>query len=209
MAIASVELGFEEIVDLMGQTVGLTAPLQHRIGVVVVLSSMIEHRVERLLLTLRGEDIKGRRPSTDCMQITDLLREITSEAKGLPGDCAAVIDELCVVLGEFFGYRNAIVHGFPLPSGGGAATITSNANWHGETRKRPVNQAHVDARLLEMMINGAVNLYDVAAICATYAADQNTITTALLIDHGQRIKRARSSISEVVHIAALMNCEKY
>jgi hypothetical protein len=103
-------------------------------------------------------------------------------------------------------YRHAVVHGTMLPSST-MPTFIRNPGWHGEVRKRPSHDAHVDRNLLDMAIDSAWTLCQLVIATKMACTDPAKIAGIEILQ--SHVFRARSMASELRHLTALMNDDRY
>jgi hypothetical protein len=107
---------------------------------------------------------------------------------------------------DLIDYRHAVVHGTMLPSST-MPTFIRNPSWHGEVRRRPSHDAHVDRNLLDMAIDSAWTLCQVAVAARAACADPTKMASIATLK--SNVSRARSMASELRHLTALMNDDRH
>jgi hypothetical protein len=199
----------ERSAQILAQMAGWGFPpdIQQRIGVLAVVWSIFESNLETTLWALRGEKMDGIRPSTDKNpQVSDWIKRLGTSWSHLPTEAQEVLRVASLAAHDLMEYRHTLVHGWLLPSPTMPTSIR-NPRWHGEKRKRPSHDAHVDGNLLDMAIDTAWILcrvvYAARVACSEPAKVENL--TALK----QEVYRARSEANELRHLSELMNDEKY
>jgi hypothetical protein len=166
-----------------------------------------EAELEQVLWRLTGETPSGKIPTTDNMQISQRIAQFRLLCDKLEcGQWREVVNLCRDVAENLAAYRNAIVHGTLLPArvGGGMAL---NPRWHGELRKRPPRMAHIDERLVGMMLDA---LHEILIVVreATHG-DNPPNRNSRILGRRQQLMRARSQSGEVRYLTELMNSETY
>jgi hypothetical protein len=185
---------------------GFRPEVQQRIGALAVVWGVFESNLETTLWALRREEVAGVRPSTDKTQISDWIKELGKDWPQVSAEAQDVLRVASLTACDLMEYRHTIVHGWMsrspiMPS------FVRNPQWHGEKRKRPSHDAHVDENLLDMAIDSAWILCRV--VFAARAACAEPAKVASLAALKQEVSRARSQASELRHLTELMNYEKY
>lgn len=187
---------------------GITADLQQRIGAFAVTWGLFESTLEYAIWSLRNEDVRDARPSTERMQVGEWL-DVLGQGHSTFSTKANEVLRMAAIAGEdLMNYRHSLFHGHLLAFGTpGQASFLRNPAWHGETRKRPVGDAHVSLNLLDMAIEAAYYLLVVAKTVpkAQLEPSETEKLEAMLDDVG----RAKSFACELRNLTALMNYEKY
>jgi hypothetical protein len=185
---------------------GFRPEIQQRIGALAVVWGVFESNLETTLWALRGEEVAGVRPSTDKTQVSDWIRALGADWPQFPREAQDVLRAASLAAYDLMEYRHAIVHGWMLRSPTMPSFIR-NPRWHGEQRKRPSHDAHVDENLLDMAIDSAWILCRV--VFDTRGACIEPAKAASLAALKQEVSRARSQANELRHLTELMNDEKY
>jgi hypothetical protein len=185
---------------------GFRPEVQQRIGALAVVWGIFESNLETTLWALRREEVAGVRPSTDKTQISDWIKELGKDWPQVSAEAQDVLRVASLTACDLMEYRHTIVHGWMLRSPTMPSFIR-NPQWHGEKRKRPSHDAHVDENLLDMAIDSAWILCRV--VFAARAACAEPAKVASLAALKQEVSRARSQASELRHLTELMNYEKY
>ena len=185
---------------------GFRSEVQQRIGALTVVWGIFESNLETTIWALRGEVVAGVRPSTDKSQVSDWIRQLAEDWPQFPSEARDVLRMASLAAFDLMEYRHAIVHGSMLPSPT-MPTFIRNPRWHGEKRKRPGHDAHVDENLLDMAIDSGWVLCRV--VFGARAACAEPATVASLMELKQEVSRARSQTSELRHLTEMMNDEKY
>ena len=185
---------------------GFPPEVQQRIGALAVVWSVFEANLETTLWALRGEQVKGTRPSTDKTSAGDWIKELGKEWPQFPPEALEVLCSASLAASDLMDYRHALMHGWMLPSPT-MPTFIRNPSWNGEIRKRPSHDAHVDANLLDLALDCAWILC--CFVFATRAACADPAKVKALMALKRDITRARSQTNELRHLTELMNHEKY
>jgi|GEM_PF-1452448 len=185
---------------------GFPPEVQQRLGALAVVWGVFEANLETTLWALRGEQVKGARPSTDKTSVTDWIKELGQTWPRFTPLANEVFRAASLAAFDLMEYRHAVMHGWMLPSST-MPTFIRNPAWNGEVRKRPSHDAHVDANLLEMALDGAW------VLCRLVFAAREACTDPAKIKAVEALKRevtrVRGQVSELRHLTSLMNSEKY
>ena len=148
------------------------------------------------------------RPSTDKMTVVEWIQALGNPSTKVSEGGQALLREASLAAVDLMEYRHAVVHGWLVPSPLGPSFIR-NPRWKGEIRikRKASNEAHVDKNLLDMAIDTAWVLC--AVVFSVRAACENSSELGALLDLRQDVARARSQASELRHLTALMEHEKY
>ena len=187
-------------------SLGITVILQQRIGAFAVCLGLFESHLEGAIWKLRNEQVKGVRPSTDKMPVSDWLKLLAKGNDALSANANAVLSVAAIAADNLMDYRHSLFHGtlVGFPDG---AFFLRNSQWHGEVRKRPQGDAGVSEELLDMAIETAWILFRVAV--AIKQGNLDAALSAQLEAMKAEVKRARSFSGELRHLAILANNEKY
>jgi hypothetical protein len=196
---------------------GLLTILEHRyqmtpamlqgIGALIVMWATFEAELEKVLWQLSGETPYGKVPTTDKMQISqriDRFRLLGGEREG--EQWREVVNLFSDVAENLAAYRNAIVHGTLLPASVGGGMVL-NSRWHGELRKRRPVTAHIDERLVGIMLDALHELLIV--VTEATRGDDPPNTNSRILGRRQQLMRARNGSGEVRYLTELMNSETY
>jgi hypothetical protein len=186
---------------------GMPASTLQRIAALIVLWGTFESDLEKALWRFSGEDPAGKTPTTDKMQLSQKLAQFRKLAGGSEDNpWKEIVDLIADVAKNLKTYRDAIVHGRLLPTsvGGGFAL---NAAWYGEKRKRPASVAHIDDRLVGIMLDALHELITVVRELAH--GDDAPKIIGRVLSRRDSLKKAKSHSSEIIHLTALMNSETY
>lgn len=185
---------------------GFSPEVQQRLGALAVVWDVFETRLEITLWGLRGDDVRGTRPWTDKTTIGAWIEEFGKPRSQFPVEANAVLQDASISASDLMEYRHSLTHGWMLPSPTMPVFIR-NPRWNGEKRGRPSHDAHVDANLLDMAIDSAWTLCQVVVAVSDASSDEATVPKLLKLT--PEIARARSQASELRHLTALMNSDKY
>lgn len=185
---------------------GFPPEVQQRMGVLGIVWGVFETTLESTLWALHDEEVAGVRPSTDKSTVSDWIKALGEDPKRFGKDVHDLLQLASLTATDLMEYRHALVHGWliPFPSG---PTFIRNPRWNGELRKRESTDAHVDENLLDMAIDTAWVLCNV--VFATRAACKDPSRVEQLLAVKADLTRVRSQASELRHLTALMNHEKY
>lgn len=185
---------------------GLSQDVLQRIGALAVLWGVFETNLETTLWALRGESVASVRPSTDKSQVGEWIKDLGKRWPKMAVEANEVLHAASLAASDLMDYRHAIMHGTLLPAAAMPSFIR-NPRWHGEVRKRPTHDAHVDENLLDMAID-----------CARVLCEAVFVARAICIESGKSVNwkalkkevgRAVTQAGELRHLTELMNHEKY
>lgn len=204
------QIGSDRAIEALHADFGLNVICQQKIGAFIALMATFERLIELAAwAVLETGEIAGTRPFTDKVGLSEIIRSIRGRSKGNIGSLGKAIDLTCDAAEGISAYRNAIAHGWLMPSSEGQPYFLSNTSWHGEKRGRAPQDAHVSENLLDLAVDSAYVIVSAAraiflACSGPNAFDENSMTWH--IDH---LSRARGQANELRHLTALMNHEKY
>jgi len=185
---------------------GFTPNIQQRIGALAVIWSLFETNLETTIWALTGENVEGKRPSTDKSSVSTWIEVLPKHPERLSHSAQEVLQVTADAAKDLMDYRHAIMHGSVIPS----ATMPSfvrNPLWHGQKRGRMTHDAHVSENLLDMAIDCAWVLCKV--VFATRSACTDPAARLTLEGMKTEIARVRGMAGELRHLTELMNHEKY
>jgi hypothetical protein len=185
---------------------GFPPEVLQRLGALAVVWGVFEAHLETTLWALKGEQVEGTRPSTDKTSIADWITEL---GEMWPQFGHATQEVFCAASQAAFDlmeYRHAVMHGSMLPSPT-MPTFIRNPTWNGEIRKRPSHDAHVNANLLDLALDCAWVLCRFVIAAGELGADPTKVSKIEALRRD--VTRVRSQASELRHLTALMNSEKY
>lgn len=186
--------------------VGFPPEVQQRMGVLGIVWGLFETHLELAVWALREEKVQGVRPSTDHSSVSKRI-EVLGEGTDKFGENAqGLLKSASLAATDLMEYRHALAHGWLLALPGGSSFLR-NPSLAGELRKRPSHDAHVDENLLDMAIDAAWVLFEVARSTSDICKDSSKLVQLLALKAD--VSRARSSASELRHLTALMNREDY
>jgi hypothetical protein len=185
---------------------GFPAEVLQRIGVLALVWGQFESNLETTIWALRGDYVAGTRPWTDRKPVSDWIRELGKARPKFPPNVQQILQVASLAALDLMDYRHALVHGAMLPSPT-MPTFIRNPLWHGEVRKRPTHDAHVDQNLLNMAIDSAWTLCQLAFAAKEACADPSKV--ARVVDLKPNVSRAHQMAGELRNLTALMNHEKY
>jgi hypothetical protein len=186
---------------------GMPPSTLQRIAALIVLWGTFEGELEKALWRLSGEDPTGKTPTTDKMQLSQKLGRLRElGGSSADKDWNNTIRLTCDLAEDLKLYRDAIVHGQLLPSSVGGGFVL-NPGWHGERRKRRGSVAHIDDRLVGMMLDAFYELTVVIRVIARGGSMQEIM--AGVLSRRDNIKKAKSHSGEIIHLTELMNSDTY
>ncbi len=195
------------LLRILDSNYGLAGATLERIGAFVVMWATFENDLERALWRLEGEAPDGKIPTTDAVPVSRLVARFREIGLKLEGeDWRSVVNLLCDTAAYLAEYRNAIAHGRLLPASVGGGLLL-NAAWHGEKRKRPAVTAHIDERLVGIMLDALHEL--LIAMRAIASGETAPNSDSRVLGRRQMLQRARSWAGEVRYLTEAVNSEKY
>ncbi|MCV9940431.1 hypothetical protein OIU35_29120 [Boseaceae bacterium BT-24-1] len=195
------------LLDLLNAQ-GFRASVLERVGALILGCSLLENQLEVVLWQLGKWPEPGEMPATDKMMASQRISTFKSLA------CEAAFPELRPRVDEFadaaeniLAYRNAIAHGYPIGSfaPGEAGISISNTRWHGEKRKRDSQTAHLDERVIDMVLE-ALFLLLKALHAGHWQAQEEMKLPAMLQSPG--LSKARLLSDEARSLSATVNGER-
>jgi len=200
------ELG-SGLLEILKTSYGIAGETLEKIGAFVVMWATFEHDLERALWRLTDETPAGTVPTTDGVPIRQLIVRFRETGMKLDGeDWRSVVNLLCDTAEYLAEYRNAIAHGRLLPASVGGGSLL-NAAWYGERRKRAPMTAHIDERLVGIMLDALHEL--LIEMNAITSGKSTPNSDRRILGRRQLLQRARSGAGEVRHLTEAMNSEKY
>ncbi len=185
---------------------GFPSEVQQRMGALGIVWGVFETNLESTLWAFHDEDVAGVRPSTDKSTVSDWIKAFGEGSKKFDQDVQDLLRIASLTANDLMEYRHSLVHGWLIPFPSGPSFIR-NPRWNGEQRKRESNDAYVDDNLLDMAIDTAWVLCNVVFSARTVCKDSSKVQRLLAVKTD--LARARSQASELRHLTALMNHEKY
>ena len=179
--------------------------MQQRLGALAVVWGLFEANLETTVWALKGEQVKGTRPSTDKTSVADWM-ELGRTRPSFTPLAQEVLSAGSAAARDLMDYRHAVMHGSLLPSPA-MPTFFRNPAWHGEIRKRESHDAHVDANLLDMALDTAWVLCRFVFAVRAACTDQAKIKAVEALKRD--VNRVRWQVHELRHLAAYVNSEKY
>ena len=200
------ELG-SDLLGILQTNYGVARLTLEKIGAFVVMWATFESDLERALWSLTGEDPRGKFPTTDTKPVSERIKLFRKVGRRLDGeDWRSIVNLLCDTANNLAEYRNALAHGRLLPASVGGGLVL-NATWHGEQRKRSPVTAHVDERLVGIMLDA---LYELLIVMSAVASGQTAPNIdPRVLGRRQMLQRAHNGAGEVRYLTEAMNSEKY
>lgn len=186
---------------------GLPLSLQQRIGAFHIVWSLFESNLETALWKLSEEDVRGSFPSTDSVPISKWIQKLKLGSPRFSTEANGILHLSAQTAIDLMEYRHALSHGYLCPIAGGTAVFIRNPKWHGESRHRPTNDAHVDNNLLDMAITAAWTLYKTSVAISATCSDSKKLPVLMALK--SELRSACGLANELRHLTSLMNHEKY
>jgi hypothetical protein len=186
-----------------------TPAILQRIGAFVIYWGIFEGNLELATWVLMGEKPeKGKRPITDCMQITQLIAQFRSASDGHIPEIIKAVRVISDTADDLLVFRNAIIHGRAIAPPAGGPKFINNAAWFDEKRKRSVTEAHISEHLLDTAIECITAIRN-ATFEVHWAGLQPKEEQISYVSHIVAVLRtARSQANKLGNFAALMTLEK-
>jgi len=195
------------LLAILDANYGLAGVTLEKIGAFIVMWATFENDLERVLWRLTGEVPDGKVPTTDAVPIGQLIKRFREIGLKLEGeDWRSVVNLLSDTAEYLAEYRNAIAHGRLLPASVGGGFLL-NAAWYGEQRKRPRVTAHIDERLVGIMLDALHQL--LIAIHTIAYGETVPNSDGRILERRQKLQGARSAAAEVRYLTEAVNSEKY
>lgn len=187
------------------QELGIPVEIQQKIGAFAIAWGMFESHLERAVWVLQNEQVEGNRPSTDKTSAHKWVEVLGNGSKEIGAKGNEVLSIAAKAAKDLMSYRHSLFHGYLVPLGGTAMFIR-NPRWNGEVRNREAGDAHIDENIIDLAIDAAWVLFSIV-IAVTKLSEEDVASNIEAFESEAR--RIKSNASEVRHIAALMNHEKY
>jgi hypothetical protein len=195
------------LINVLTKNYGMTLETLQRIGALFLMCATFESDLEEAIWCLKGETPHGMVPTTDKMPTSEriaVFKKLGLERQG--NDWRKIVKALADMAQYVTEYRNAIGHGRLLPATVGGGMIL-NAARRGEIRTRPRMMAHIDERLVGIMLDALHEL--VVAMREIAKGDGDPSTNPRILKRLGEIRSATSGASEVRYLTEYMNDEKY
>lgn len=186
---------------------GLSPETQRRLGAFAVVWGIFESNLELALWALRGEDVTGKRPSTERMRISEQMAALGECSERFGVEAGEVLRSARQAAADLLEYRHAIAHGSLVPFSDAAAAFIRNPKWDGAKRSRRTNTAHVDENLLGIAIDVGWTLFRV--VLTARLACENEMRIGELENLKPEVNRATRGAGELRYLTELMNDEKH
>jgi hypothetical protein len=195
------------LLDLLNAQ-GFRASVLERVGALMMGCSLLENQLEVVIWQLGNWPRFGERPATDKMMASErisMFRALAHEAAFV--DLRPRVDQFADAAENILAYRNAIAHGYPIGAfaSGGAGVSISNTGWHGEKRKRDSQAAHLDERVIDMVLE-ALFLLLKALHAGHWQAQAEMKLPAMLQSPG--LSKARLLSDEARNLSAIAHGER-
>ena len=146
-------LTFAEVLRNIKGYYGVRSSSLQKIGVFTIVWGMFESELELTVLTVAKEEMsKDKRPSTDAKHIDDLIKSLREKSAQLEKSICNVSKVMCDAAGDLLVLRNAISHGWIVPSKSGGIGFINNPKWLNVKRKRDTTEVCLTDQLLEEVI---------------------------------------------------------
>lgn len=144
-------LAYEPLLSQFRDKYGYGPQALEQIGALILGCALFENQLELMSWYLDGVPQKGARPKTDELSATAKVDHFALIAETVCPEAMSSIGEFKTAAKRILIFRNAIAHGYPLPTALGGTTI-ANRRWVGEVRKRARNRATIASSTLELAL---------------------------------------------------------
>lgn len=183
---------------------GVSVECQRLLGALVAYVAQFERLIELgNWAVLEVREVAGVRPETDKGTVSDIIQGIQLRKKARDGSLGQAIDLTCQVATDLLAYRNAIAHGWLMPSGGGRPYFASNVAFHSERRRRSRQDAHITEELLEKAVDSAFCICFSARRIFLACSGPNPFDMDAMADFIAPLERAASQAAELKSMSAL------
>jgi hypothetical protein len=146
-------LTFEGVTRDIEGYYGVRSSTIQKIGVFVIAWGMFESELELTVLALTEEILNSdKRPSTDTKQVSDLIMKIREKSVQFEEAICSISIAMCDAADGLLMIRNAIHHGWLIPSKLEGAGFINNPKWLNVTRKRDTTEVFLTDQLLEQFV---------------------------------------------------------
>ncbi len=187
------------------QELGIPVEIQQKFGAFAIAWGMFESHLERAVWVLQNEKVEGNRPSTDKTSAHKWVEVLGNGSKDIGAKGNEVLSVAAMAAKDLMSYRHSLFHGYLVPLGGTAMFIR-NPRWNGEVRNRKAGDAQIDENTIDLAIDAAWVLFGIVIAVTKLSEERDASNIEAFESEARRIK---SNASEVRHIVALMNHEKY
>ena len=149
-------LQYKEVLRDINGYYGVHSSTIQKIGVFIVVWGMFESELEFTVLAVTGEHLKNdARPSTDAKQVSDLIKCIREKSMQLEESVRNISVAMCDAADSLLKLRNAISHGFLVPSKRMGIGFINNPKWLNVKRKRDTTDIFLSEQMLGKSIEAA------------------------------------------------------
>ncbi len=150
------KLQFEEVLRDINGYYGVRSSTLQKIGVFIIVWGMFESELELTVLAVTGEELKNNaRPSTDAKHVSDLIKCIREKSTRFEEPVRNISIAMCDTADSLLNLRNAISHGFLIPSKRLGIGFINNPKWLNVKRKRDTTDVFLTEQVLEKSIEAA------------------------------------------------------
>lgn len=197
----------DEVQQRLG-SMGLPPDALQRIGAFGMVWGQFETFLETAVWALREEAVTGKRPSTEGQQIGEWIKTLGKGHPKFSAEVNGILAATSQAASDLKEFRHSLFHGALLSFGTEPQAIR-NPRWHGELRRRPLGQAHINSETLDAAIGTSWALCRLAFNVVNYS---KTGDEKLIAPLRPKVVRAVKAAHELRHyiaiMTALMNHEK-
>lgn len=170
----------------------------------------VEYYLEQTILTLKGENVSGIVPSTDCKVIGKLIKEMDALADTISStQIKEIVRSWCKAAPDAFVCRNAILHGQCFAFSRKEMMFITNTSYESELRKRESRSFKADVHtcgLLADVFSTLLKSIQEVYLFSTDAIKERDLNCVSLTS---KLWDAVSTTNELANLAEAVNNEKY
>lgn len=172
------------------------------IGAFVVAYGLFETGLEPGLLALANTNVRG-------MGSKDQFKLLAAGHQSFSKKANAVLCVAGQAAGDICEYRNSLVHGYLMAIPGGAPSFMKNPAWNAAIVKKgkDAGDAYADIAQLHLALDAAWTLSTLVRRAQKAVLDSSAQASIEALEND--VNNAKSCASELRHLRALMNREKY
>lgn len=193
------KLTFAEVLRNIEGYYGVSSSTLQKIGVFVIAWGMFESELELTVLTVAEEEMsKDKRPSTDAKPVSDLIKSIREKSVQLEESICNISKVMCDAADDLLVLRNAINHGWIVPSKSGGIGFINNPKWLNVKRKRETTtEVCLTNQLLEESIEAVAILRECSMRLRHFIGGLEGYPVEYVTGITSEVDRARSIASGV------------
>lgn len=150
------KLQFEDVLRDINGYYGVRSSTLQKIGIFIIVWGMFESELELTVLTITGEELKNdAKPFTDTTPVSGLIKCIREKSVGFEETVCKITIAMCDAADSLLVLRNAISHGWLVPSKRLGIGFINNPKWLNVKRKRDTTDVFLTEQMLEKSIEAA------------------------------------------------------